>query len=56
VYDVIHLHDGGVSDETIVRYIRDSGASYNLSEVQIRDLQRHGVSDYVIGVMRETES
>ena len=51
VDDVIYLHEGGISDETIIQYIRDSRVSYNLTETQIRKLKSHGVSETVINFM-----
>lgn len=54
VSDVIKLSQGGVSDETIIRYIRDTRTSYNLSQAQIRRLQEGGVSQRVINFMIDT--
>lgn len=54
--DVIYLHENGVSDDKIIRYIRDSHVSYNLTETQIRKLRTHGVSDVVINFMIGNDS
>ncbi len=54
VSDVIKLSQGGVSDETIIRYIRDTRTSYTLSQAQINRLQQGGVSQRVINYMLDT--
>jgi outer membrane lipoprotein SlyB len=54
VSDIIKLSQGGVSDETIIRYIRDSRTSYTLSQAQINRLQQGGVSQRVINYMLDT--
>jgi uncharacterized protein YcfJ len=54
INDIIKLHEGGVSDDTIIRYIRESKTTYNLSQAQIRRLQNAGVSQRVINFMMET--
>ena len=54
VNDIIKLHEGGVSDDTIMQYISDTRTSYNLSQAQIRRLQNAGVSQRVINYMLET--
>lgn len=54
INDVIKLHEGGVSDETMIRYIKDTRTSYNLSQAQIRRLQNAGVSQRVINYMVDT--
>ena len=51
VNDVIKLSQGGVSDETIINYMQQTGTSYNLSQAQIRRLQDAGVSQRVINYM-----
>jgi uncharacterized protein YcfJ len=51
VNDVIKLSQGGVSDESIIRYMQQSGTTYNLSQAQIRRLQDAGVSQRVINYM-----
>jgi surface antigen len=51
--DVIKLSQGGVSDETIILYLRDTGSSYHLSQTQVRRLQDAGVSQRVINYMSE---
>ena len=51
VNDVIKLSQGGISDETIIQYINNSGASYNLSQAQVRRMQEAGVSQRVINFM-----
>ncbi len=54
VQDVIWLHNSGLSEETIVRYIRDTKTSYLLNQLQIRKLQTAGVSQRVISYMIDT--
>ena len=54
INDVIKLSQGGVSDDTIIRYIRDTRTSYNLSQAQIRRMQQAGVSQRVINYMIDT--
>lgn len=51
ISDIIKLSQGGVSDETILRYIRSTNTTYNLSQAQIRRLQQGGVSQRVINYM-----
>jgi outer membrane lipoprotein SlyB len=51
--DVIKLSQGGVSDDTIIIYLRDTKSVYNLSQTQIRRLQDAGVSQRVINFMAE---
>jgi outer membrane lipoprotein SlyB len=51
--DVIKLSQGGVSDDTIIIYLRDTKSTYNLSQSQIRRLQDAGVSQRVINFMAE---
>ncbi len=52
--DIIKLSQGGVSDETIIRYIRETRTTYNLSQYHIRKLQQGGVSQRVINYMIDT--
>jgi outer membrane lipoprotein SlyB len=51
INDTIKLSQGGVSDDTIMGYMRDTSSSYNLSRAQIRRLQEAGVSQRVINNM-----
>lgn len=51
INDIIKLSQGGVSDDTITRYIQDTTSTYNLSQAQIRRLQDAGVSQRVINDM-----
>lgn len=46
--DVIKLCQGGVHDETVLSYLRVQGASYALSQAQMRRLQEAGVSVRII--------
>lgn len=55
INDVIKLSQAGVSDNTIIQYIRDTGSSYNLSQSQVRRLQDADVSQKVISYMIETQ-
>jgi uncharacterized protein YcfJ len=51
--DVIKLSQGGVSDDTIIIYLRNTKSIYTLSQTQIRRLQDGGVSQRVIHFMAE---
>lgn len=51
INDVIKLSLGGVSDDTMMGYMRETGSSYSLSQAQIRRLQDAGVSQRVINYM-----
>lgn len=51
INDVIKLSQGGVSDDTIMRYMYDTSSTYNLSHAQIRRLQDSGVSQRIINIM-----
>ncbi|HSW72876.1 MAG TPA: hypothetical protein VLG44_05680 [Chlamydiales bacterium] len=52
--DIIKLHESGISDETVIRYIRQTKTSYDLNQTQIRRLQNTGVSQRIIDFMLET--
>lgn len=52
--DIIKLSQGGVSDDTIIRYIEETKTTYNLSQAQINRLQESGVSQRVINYMINT--
>ncbi|MDE3045064.1 MAG: hypothetical protein KGJ02_00240 [Verrucomicrobiota bacterium] len=54
INDVIKLSQGGITDASIIRYIRDTSSAYHLSQGQIRRLQDSGVSQRVINYMIET--
>lgn len=54
VNDVIKLHQGGVNDDTIIKYIEETQTEYNLSQSQIRRMQRAGISQRLINYMLET--
>lgn len=51
INDVIKLSQGGVSDDTIVRYMQETASFYSLSQAQVRRLQESGVSQRVINEM-----
>jgi outer membrane lipoprotein SlyB len=51
INDVIKLSQTGVSDDTIMRYMKETTSSYNLSQAQVRRLQDAGVSQRVINDM-----
>ena len=51
INDVIKLSQGGVSDDAIISYMRETMSSYNLSQAQVRRLQDAGVSQRVINDM-----
>jgi uncharacterized protein YcfJ len=54
INDVIKLSQGGVSDDTIIRYMREAGTIYTLTQAQVRRLQDAGVSQRVINEMIDT--
>ncbi|MEI6241793.1 MAG: hypothetical protein WCP39_00110 [Chlamydiota bacterium] len=54
INDIIKLSQGGVSDDTIIRYIQDGKVKYNLSEEEINRLEQAGVSRRVINYMINT--
>ncbi|KKL98850.1 hypothetical protein LCGC14_1820310 [marine sediment metagenome] len=54
INDIIKLSQGGVSDDTIIRYIQETRTTYNLSQAQINRLQEAGVSQRVINYMVDT--
>jgi outer membrane lipoprotein SlyB len=56
INDVIKLSQGGVSDDTIIRYIQQTKTHYNLTQAQIKKMQDAGVSQRVINYMVETGS
>ncbi|OGN65307.1 MAG: hypothetical protein A3E80_03800 [Chlamydiae bacterium RIFCSPHIGHO2_12_FULL_49_9] len=51
INDVIKLSQGGVADDTIIQYIRETDGAYSLSQAQVRRLQDSGVSQRVIDYM-----
>jgi outer membrane lipoprotein SlyB len=51
INDVIKLSQGGVSDDAILRYMKETFSSYDLSQTQVRRLQEAGVSQRVINEM-----
>jgi hypothetical protein len=54
ITDIIKLSQGGVSDDTIIKYMQDTKTTYNLSQRQIDRLQEAGVSQRVISYMMKT--
>ena len=54
INDIIKLAEGGIGDDTIIRYIQKTQTSYNLSQTQISRLQKSGVSQRVINYMIQT--
>lgn len=54
INDVIKLSQSGVSDDTMMGYMRDTASSYNLSQAQMRRLQDAGVSQRIINYMVDT--
>ncbi len=54
VNDIVKLHEGGISDDTIIQYIKETKTTYNLSQAQIRRLQNAGVSQRITNYMIET--
>lgn len=51
VSDIIKLSQGGVSDEVIVKYLRETNTVYNLSQAQVKKLHQGGVSQRIINYM-----
>ena len=51
INDVIKLSQAGVSDDTILGYMKDTASTYSLSQAQMRRLQDAGVSQRVINFM-----
>ena len=51
INDVIKLSQGGISDDTIIKYMQKTNTTYNLSQSQIRRLQDAGVSQRVVEYM-----
>lgn len=49
--DVIKLSEGGINDDVIIQYIKDTSSVYNLSQTQVKRLQSSGVSQRVINAM-----
>ncbi|MBS0624733.1 MAG: hypothetical protein JSS32_01630 [Verrucomicrobia bacterium] len=54
INDVIKLSQGGVADDSVINYMKDTSSSYNLSQTQVRRLQDSGVSQRVINYMVES--
>lgn len=54
IHDIIKLSQGGVSDETIIRYIDDTRTTYNLTQAQVNRMKAAGVSRRVINYMINT--
>ncbi|MBI5346460.1 MAG: hypothetical protein HZB76_04895 [Chlamydiae bacterium] len=54
VGDIIKLSEGGVSDDTIIRYIQNSHTTYSLNQAQITRMQEAGVSQRIINYMVDT--
>lgn len=48
ISDIIKLAQGGINDETIIRYIHSTKTTYHLTQAQIRRLRQGGVSQRVI--------
>lgn len=51
INDVIKLSQSGVSDDAIIRYIKETASTYNLSQTQVKRLQEAGVSQRIINDM-----
>jgi hypothetical protein len=49
--DIIKLSQSGVTDDTIIKYLTDSGSTYHLTQPQVKRLQEGGVSQRVINFM-----
>lgn len=52
--DIIKLSQGGINDDAVIRYLRDTNARYYLSRYQIKRMQKEGVSQRVINYMINT--
>lgn len=55
INDVIKLSQAGVSDDTIMRYMKETASTYHLSQAQVRRLQEAGVSQRVINDMLDSQ-
>ena len=51
---MIKLSQSGVSDDTILDYMKETTSTYNLSQAQVRRLQDAGVSQRVIDDMKSS--
>ncbi len=49
--DVIRLSEGGIKDDMIVEYIRNTKSKYDLSQAQIKRLQEANVNQRIINIM-----
>lgn len=54
VIDIISLHEGGVSDEVILEYVRHTRGAYNLTHNEIRKMQIAGISQKLINYLIDT--
>ena len=54
INDVIKLSQGGVDDDSVINYMKDTGSSYHLSQSQVRRLQDAGVSQRIINFMLDS--
>ncbi len=54
VHDIVKLSEGGICDDSIIRYIKETRTKYALSQMQIQRLQNAGVSPRVISYVIET--
>jgi uncharacterized protein YcfJ len=52
--DVVDMVSAKVSDQTIIRTIKDRGANFDTSPHAIISLQKYGVSDTVVEVMQNS--
>ncbi len=54
LYDIKAMSRAGVSDAVIIRYLRDHGTVYYLSDSDVKGLRKAGVSQSVIDYMLQT--
>ena len=51
INDIIKLSQGGVDDDTVINYMKETNSTYNLSQAQIRRLHDAGVSQRITNYM-----
>ena len=54
INDIIKLAEAGISDETNIRYLKQTKAVYKINQTQINRMQQSGVSQRVIKYLIET--
>lgn len=54
INDLIRLSQSGINDQTILAYLKETRATYELSQMQIKRMQDAGVSPRVVNYIIET--